>query len=60
MGRPKKPEGEAKTNTLRIRLAPAEREALDRAAQDSGEETSTWARAALLELAKKAPRRARG
>jgi hypothetical protein len=52
-GRPKKPEGEAKVNVLRIRLTPAERAALDAAAAARGEETSTWARAELLRLAAK-------
>jgi len=51
MGRPKKPPGEAKTSVLRIRLSPAERAALDAAAQARGEEVSTWARAELLRLA---------
>jgi hypothetical protein len=48
MGRPPKPEGEAKTNTLRIRMTDAERAELDTAASRAGEETSTWARALLL------------
>ena len=50
-GRPKKPEGEARVNVLRIRLTPAERAALDRAASARGEEVSTWARSELLRLA---------
>jgi hypothetical protein len=50
MARPKKPEGQARTNTLRIRLTPAEREAIERAVPP-GLEVSSWARAMLLELA---------
>lgn len=50
-GRPKKPEGEARVNVLRIRLTPAERAALDGAAAARGEEVSTWARAELLRIA---------
>jgi hypothetical protein len=49
-GRPKKPEGEVRENILRIRLTPAERSILDRAAQARGEDTSTWARSVLLSL----------
>jgi hypothetical protein len=52
-GRPKKPEAEKRTNTLRIRLAEAERERLDKAAEEKGLETSTWARSELLALAKR-------
>lgn len=51
MGRPPKPPGEARTAELRIRLTPAEREALDATAKARGEDTSTWARAVLLALA---------
>ena len=51
MGRPPKPPGEAGTAELRIRLTPAEREALDKAVQAHSAETSTWARAELLALA---------
>jgi hypothetical protein len=53
MGRPKKPEGEVRTNVLRIRLTEGERAALDRAAQARGAETSTWARGVLLALARR-------
>ena len=52
-GRPKKAEGEARRNVLRIRLTEEERGQLDRAASEKSLETSTWARAALLALAKR-------
>ncbi len=47
-GRPKKPEGEVKNNVLRIRLTPAERAILNKTAQTCRQDTSTWARVALL------------
>jgi hypothetical protein len=50
MARPKKPEGQARTDALRIRLTPAEREAIERAVPP-GLEVSSWARSKLLELA---------
>jgi hypothetical protein len=49
MARPKKPEGQARSDTLRIRLTPGEREAIERAVPP-GLEVSSWARAKLLEL----------
>ena len=52
-GRPKKPEGEARANVLRVRLTGPERAALDQAAKGKGLQTSTWARMALLAIAKK-------
>ncbi len=52
-GRPKKPEGEARGNVLRIRLTEEERRLLDEAAKARVLETSTWARAELIALAKK-------
>ena len=52
-GRPKKPEGEARRGVLRIRLTDEERALLDRAARAKVLETSTWARAELLALARK-------
>ena len=57
MGRPKKPEGEVRENILRIRLTDAERAALDAAALDRGEDTSTWARTELLALAARRPKK---
>jgi uncharacterized protein (DUF1778 family) len=53
MGRPPKPKGEVKSAFLRIRMTKTERALLDRAAKSQGEETSTWARAALVALANK-------
>jgi hypothetical protein len=52
-GRPKKPEGKARGNFLRIRLTEEERALLDQAAKTKSLETSTWARSELVELAKK-------
>lgn len=57
MGRPPKPKGEVKSVTFRVRMTEAERELIDRAAQAKGEDTSTWARAALVELATKLTRK---
>lgn len=53
-GRPRKPEGDARENVLRIRLTEAERKLLDAAAKEKILETSTWARAELIALARKA------
>jgi len=53
MARPKKPEGQAKKNLLRIRVTDEERATLDRAAREKNLEMSTWARAELLTLARK-------
>jgi uncharacterized protein (DUF1778 family) len=50
-GRPPKPPEERRDKPLRIRLTPAEREALDAAAAQEGQETSTWARNLLLTCA---------
>ncbi len=54
-GRKKKPEGEVRENVLRIRLTDEERALLDAAAKERVLETSTWARAELISLAKKPP-----
>lgn len=51
MPRPKKPPGELRDNTLRIRLTEAERNALDAAAAAKALDTSAWARSELLMLA---------
>jgi hypothetical protein len=51
-GRAKKPLSQVKSYTLRIRLTQAQRTLLEEAAQSRGLETSTWARAELLALAK--------
>ena len=47
-GRPKLPRGEARPEVLQIRLSPAEKKALQRAAKASGGPISGWARAVLL------------
>ncbi len=52
MGRPPKPPKDVKSDTLRVRMTKAERALLNRAAKAQGEEASTWARGALLALAK--------
>ena len=52
-GRPKKPDGEAKTFELRIRVTEQQRRILDEAAKTRELDTSTWARSELLALAKK-------
>jgi len=52
-GRPKKAEGEARGNVLRIRLTEEERQVLDDAARGKGLETSSWARSELLGQARK-------
>jgi hypothetical protein len=50
-GRPKKPDSQAKSYTLRIRMTQAQRALLEEAARTRGLETSTWARSELLALA---------
>jgi hypothetical protein len=55
MARPKKAKADQRTNTLRIRLTAAERKVLDAAADARTLDTSTWARAELLQLAKRKP-----
>jgi len=52
-GRPKKPERERRDNVLRVRLTEYERRLLDQVAQENALDTSSWARAALVVLAKK-------
>ena len=49
----KPPKDEARGNVLRIRLSEAERKALDAAAEARTLDTSTWARAELMQLAKR-------
>jgi hypothetical protein len=51
-GRPKKPEEQLRANILRVRLTTAERAELETAANERGLETSTWARAELLRIAR--------
>jgi hypothetical protein len=52
-GRHKKPESEAKTYMLRIRMTEADRALLEEAAKSKSLETSTWARSELVALARK-------
>ncbi len=52
-GRPKKAETERKTSILRICLTPAERQAIEAAAQAEYMDMSVWARAAILRAAEK-------
>jgi uncharacterized protein (DUF1778 family) len=53
VGRHKKPETEAKTYMLRIRMTEKERALLEEAANVRSLETSTWARSELVALARK-------
>lgn len=52
-GRKKKPEGEAKTYMLRIRMTQDERSLMEEAAKAKSLETSTWARSELVALARR-------
>ncbi|GMU21516.1 MAG: hypothetical protein AMXMBFR13_16090 [Phycisphaerae bacterium] len=52
-GRPQKPSGERRANTLRIRLTPDERKSIDDAAKVNALEASTWARSVLIREAQK-------
>jgi uncharacterized protein (DUF1778 family) len=52
-GRPKKPDADAKTYMLRIRMTEDDRKLLEEAARAKSLETSTWARSELVALAKK-------
>jgi hypothetical protein len=52
-GRPKKPDADAKTYMLRIRMTEEERRLLEEAAKAKSLETSTWARSELVSLARK-------
>ncbi len=53
VGRHKKPESEAKSYMLRIRMTEEERKLLEEAAKARSLETSTWARSELVALARK-------
>jgi hypothetical protein len=53
MSRPKNAKADQRENVLRIRLTDAERKKLDAAAEARTLDTSTWARAELLQLAKR-------
>jgi len=50
MGRPRKPKGEKRGKPLRILLNESERKAIDAYASTKSLDTSTWARATLLEI----------
>lgn len=52
-GRHKKPDSQAKSYMLRIRMTQDERALLEAAANSKSLETSTWARSELVTLAKK-------
>ena len=52
-GRRKKPAGETKTYTLRIRRTATERALVEEAARSRSLETSSWARSELMTQAKK-------
>jgi len=49
MGRPRKPKGEAKEETLTLRVTKAERRAAEAAAARSELPVSEWARRAIIE-----------
>lgn len=51
-GRPPMPEGAAKATMFAIRLTPAERAAIDAAAERAGKGVSQWAREALIAAAR--------
>jgi hypothetical protein len=51
-GRQKKPDADAKTYMLRIRMTQADRALLEEAAKSRSLETSTWARSELVALAR--------
>lgn len=53
MGRPPKARKDRRTNGLRIPLTDAERQVVEGAAQVEGEKPITWARDALLRVAKR-------
>ena len=48
MGRPKKPEGEGRTELLRVRLTPEDLRRLQQASQHAQESLSDYVRGALL------------
>jgi len=52
-GKPRANRDKVKSNVLRVRLTPGEREMLDWAASVEEAESSTWARQKLLKLAEK-------
>ena len=52
-GRPPKPADERKTDNMKIPLAPAEKELIERAARAGDAKPVTWAREVLLSAAKR-------
>jgi len=50
MGRPPKPKAERRGKPLRILLNESERRAIDQFAKSKSLDSSTWARATLLEI----------
>jgi uncharacterized protein (DUF1778 family) len=52
-GRPKKPEGEAKTYMLRVRMTQEERDLLEGAAKSKSLQLSSWVRSEMLALARR-------
>jgi hypothetical protein len=52
VGRPKLPKKKVMGAVITIRLTPAERKAIGRAVERSGEKLSKWARAALMDAAR--------
>ena len=52
-GRHKKPEDQAKTYMLRIRMTEDDRKVLEEAARSRSLETSTWARSELISIARR-------
>jgi uncharacterized protein (DUF1778 family) len=53
LGRPKKPDAEALSFMLRIRMSQEDRELLDRAAKAKSLQLSSWARSELVALARR-------
>ena len=60
MARPTKADIERKSNMLRIRMSGDDRDLLDALAKSEGLDTSTWARMALLRIAKRRARTMKG
>lgn len=52
-GRPPKPQGTARTDTITVKLSAEDREKVDAAVKASGLGRSTWARKSLLYVAEK-------
>lgn len=52
IGRPKLPKGEAKVETIRVRVTPSEYSSVKESAASSGKDISEWARQLILAGAK--------